>query len=415
MPTRIYNSPNPGMMIPPLWLRWALCPLLFLPQLSAAADWHQPVSQLSAQIAGLIGPGVVALTVNNRSSITQSDAEQIRREMATALESSGVHVWQPDQAAAHIQLTLSENLQDYVWFAQVQQGSADTHVFLLSMPRPTMTPAGDNASAVTIRATSLISQPDPILDVTVLEGTPPRLLALGRTSITLEERQGSSWTVVQSLPITSPNALPRDARGKILVRRDHLFDAYLPGLVCQSANTTPLQMTCSASDDPWPVAPDSFGLSAFFSPTRNFFTGALVPGIAKQNSAPPFYSAAPVPRSNYVVWVFAGLDGQVHLLDGFNQQVLGRVRWGSNLAGVHAACRPGWQLLADSAETESADSIQAFEFADREPAAVSPKLALNGSVTALWPTAAADSAIAVYRNSQTGNYEALQLSLDCSR
>lgn len=415
MPTRIYNSPNPGMIVPSLWLRWALCLLLFFPQLCAAADWHQPVSQLSAKIAAITGPGVVALTVNNRSSLSSSDADEVRRELASALESSGIHIWQPDQAGANVKLTLSQNLQDYVWIAEVQQGNTENHVLLVSVPRPNIVPAAQNAPPLTIRAAELFSQPGPILDAAVLDGNPQRILVLGRSAVTLEERQGGSWTLVQSLPITSPNPLPRDARGHIFLRKDHLFDAYLPGLVCHSANTTPLQMNCSPSDDPWPLAPENFGLSAFFSPTRNFFTGALVPGIAKQNSAPPFYSAAPVPRTNYVLWVFAGLDGQVHMLDGFNQQILGRVRWGSNVAGVHASCRSGWQLLADSAETESSDSIQAFEFADREPGAVSAKLTLNGSVKALWPTGAADSAIAVYRNSETGNYEALQLNFDCSR
>lgn len=414
MPTRIYNSPNPGMMIPSLWLRWLLC-VLFFSQLSAAADWHEHVNELSAKISAITGPGVVALTVSNQSSISSSDVEEIRRELVSSLEPAGIKVWQPDQASGTIKLTLSENLQEYVWVAQVQQGSADNHVVFVSMPRTYLTALAQNAPPLTLRATMLISQPEPILDVKLLEGNPQRALVLGRTAVTLQQMQNGTWTLLQSLPITSPNPLPRDARGRIVLRRDHLFDVYLPGLICQSSRSTPLQMACSPTDDPWPLAPESAGLSAFFSPTRNFFTGALVPGIGKQNSAPPFYSAAPIPRTNYMLWVFAGVDGQVHLLDGFNQQTSGRIRWGSNVAAVHPACRPDWQVLADSPEIDSTDSIQAFEFADREPAAVSPKLTLNGDVTALWTAPGESSAIAVYHDFATGNYEALQLNLDCGR
>lgn len=413
MHTAIYNSRNLQMTSPSSPVRWSLCLFLLLSRLSLASDWRQPVSELVPKIVAVTGPGVVALEVNNRSSISSADVEEIRRVIVSSLSAAGVRVWQPDQAAASIKLTLSENLQNYVWVAEIQQASNDSHVILVSSPRTNFAVASQNAPPINIRATSLISQPDPILDVAILDGSPQRILVLGRTAITLEQLQNGAWTVVQSLPITSPDPLPRDARGRVFLRKDHLFDVYLPGLICQSTNSAPLHMNCAASEDPWPLA--NAGLSAFFSPARNFFTGALVPGIGKQRSAPPFYSAASIPRPNYVLWVFAGLDGQVHLLDGINQQVLPRAHWGSDVATVHTACRPDSQVLADSVETQSADSLQAFEFADREPAAVSPKLALNGNITALWAAPAGDTAIAVYRNSGTGNYEALQINLDCAR
>jgi hypothetical protein len=409
----IYNSPSLEMTLPSSRVRPTLCLCLLFSQLCFAADWRQPISQLATQITAATGPAVVALEINNRSSVSSADIEEIRRELTGALAASGVRVWQPDQAAANINLTLSENLQDYVWVAQVQSGTSDAKVILVSTPRPYVSPAGQNAPAITIRAITLVSQADPILDVGIMENNPPRIVVLGRTAVTIQEFANQRWSVVQSLAISSPNPLPRDARGRIFLRKDRLFDAYLPGLVCHSTNSAPLAMNCALSEDPWPL--QAQGLSAFFSPARNFFTGALVPGIGKQNSAPPFYSAAAVPRANYSLWIFAGLDGQVHLLDGINQQILTRIHWGSNVAAVHPACRPDSLVLADAADNEPTESIQAFEFADREPAAVSPKLTVNGSVTALWSTPSGDGAIAVYRNSTTGNYEALQLNLDCGR
>ena len=412
MQSPVYNSLNLEMSLASSRVRWALCLILFS-QLSFATDWHDPVSQLAAKITAATGPGVVALEINNRSSISSADVEEIRRQITSTLSASGVRIWQPDQAAANIKLTFSENLQDYVWVAEIQSGTSDGKVILVSTPRPYVVPVGQNAPAITIRATPLVTQADPILDVAVLEANPPRVIVLGRTAVTIQEFANQRWSVVQSLRITSPNPLPRDARGRIFLRKERLFDAYLPGLACHSTNSAPLAMNCALSEDPWPL--QAQGLSAFFSPARNFFTGALVPGIGKQNSAPPFYSAAAVPRANYALWIFAGLDGQVHLLDGINQQVLTRIRWGSNVAAVHPACRPDSLVLADAADSDPTESIQAYAYADRDPSSVSPKLTFNGNITALWSMPSGESAIAVYRNSGTGNYEALQLNLDCGR
>jgi hypothetical protein len=413
MKSDIYNSRKLEMTRPYSCLRWALCLCVLFSQLSFATDWHDPVTQLTAKITAATGPGVVALEVNNRSSLSAAETDEIRRELTASLATSGVRVWQPDQAAANIKLTLSENLQEYVWVAEIQSGANDSRVLLVSTPRTSFAIAAANAPAITIRRTPLVSQADPVLDVAVVENNPPRIVVLGRTAVTIQEFSNQHWLIVQSLPVRSPTPLPRDARGRIFLRKDHLFDAYLPGLACHSTNSTPLSMSCALSEDPWPL--QAQGLSAFFSPARNFFTGALVPGIGKQNSAPPFYSAAAVPRANYSLWIFAGLDGQVHLLDGINQQVVSKIHWGSNIAAVHPACRPDSLVLADAADSDSSESIQAFEFADREPAAVSPKLTINGSITVLWSTPGGDSAIGVYKNSSTGNYEALQLNLDCGR
>jgi hypothetical protein len=413
MPGQVYNSPNLEMNRLSSRLGCVLFLFFVFSQLTFATDWQSPVSQLAAKITAATGPGVVALDINNRSSISSADVEEIRRQLTSVLATSGVRVWQADQAAANIKLTLSENLQEYVWVAEIQAGATDSKVLMVSMPRTNFVIAASNAPPITIRPTPLVAQADPILDVAVVQNNPPRIVVLGRTAVTIQEFANQHWLVVQSLTITSPTPLPRDARGRIFLRKDRLFDAYLPGLACHSTNSAPIAMNCAPSEDPWPL--QSQGLSAFFSPARNFFPGALIPGIGKQNSAPPFYSAAAVPRANYSLWIFAGLDGQVHLLDGINQQVLGKVHWGSNVAAVHPACRPDALVLADAPDSEPAESIQAFEFADREPSPVSPKLAINGSITALWSTPGAESAIAVYKNSSTGNYEALQLNLDCGR
>ena len=411
----IYNSRNP-QMLPSSRVRWFVCALLLCSHLMFATDWNKPVAQLAGKIANVTGPGVVALEISNRSSISGADVEQIRRNLTTELASSGVRVWQPDQAAATIKLTLSENLESYVWVAEVHQGTAEPNIVMVTTDRPAIAAAAQNMPPMALHATPLMSQHDAILDVAVLDGSPRRALVLTGSTVTLYVSQDNHWLAAQALQIPHAVPFPRDLRGRIILRKDHLFDAYLPGVVCHSADSTNgLSMACTQSDDPWPLEIPEVGLSGFFAPARNFFTGALVPGIGKQKSAPNFYAAAAVPKDRYVLWLFTGIDGQLHLLDGINQQTAGKLRWGSDIAGIHASCRPDWQVLATAPGSDEEDSIQAFEFPDREPAAVSQKLAINGTVTALWTGQNAGSVTAIFRNSETGDYEALQLTLTCSQ
>jgi hypothetical protein len=408
----VYNS-RILQMLPSSRVCRLCCTVFFFSQLAFAADWQKPIAQLVNKISAATGPGVIALEITNRSSVSAADVEAVRRGITTELATTGVRVWQPDQAAAIVRVTLSENLESYVWIAEIQMGTAEPTIAMVSTGRPASVLGAQAAQAMTLIATSVISQADPILDIAVLEGSPERAIALTRSAVTIYVFQDNRWLVAQSLPITHEGPFPRDLRGRIILRKDHLFDAYLPGVICHSSDSGGLSMQCSHSDDPWPLGVDS-GLSAFFATSRNFFTGALTPGIGKQKSAPAFYSAAGIPKEKYMLWVFSGVDGQLHLLDGINQQTAGRLHWGSDIAAIRAPCRSDWLVLATST-TDEGDTLQAFDFPDREPIAVSQTLPIAGAVTALWTQQDGDSVSAIYRNAETGNYEALRLTLTCSK
>jgi hypothetical protein len=419
--TAVYNARNPEMLCSYSRVRWACCLLLLVAPATWAADWGGPEAQLAEKIAAVTGPGVVALKLGNRSSISAVETEQIRRGLIVSLFNSGVKVAEAESAAATVQVTLSESQQNYVWVAEIQRGKIAAGVAIVSTPRTDSAINPQPAFPLSLRATQLISLPYPILDAAILEGNPRRMLVLGENAVTVYEFNDGHWLPGQSVAVNHDGPFPRDARGRIVFRKDkdkdHLFDAYLPGLVCHSSNASPLALNCLRSDDPWPLQTqtEDFGVSAFFAPARNFFTGALVPGVGQQQSAPAFYTAAALPRGTYALWIFAGVDGQLHLLDGMNDRIEANIHWGSDIAGVHAACRQDWQVLASPAGSAGEDSIQAFEFADPEPVAVSDPLQLGGTVTALWTARGEDNAIAIVRDSETGNYEAVQLTLTCSQ
>jgi len=413
----VYNARNPHMPIAPSRCpRAAASLLLLLLCLPAwAADWRVPEQQLAAKIAAASGPGAVSLQLNNRSSLTRTESDAIRRGLLTELASLGVRVVNADQAAVTVEVSLSQNLQNYVWLAEIHQGANDSSVVMIATPRPETPAAAQELSALNIRKTLLWTQDTRILDAVVVPGNPQHLIVLDADNVTLYKFQDSKWQPEQILALAHQHPWPRDLRGRLLLRKDHLFDAYLPGVYCRSAAATPLMINCYESDDPWPVGIDLLPLDAFFGHTRNFFTGALAPGIGKQTTAPAFYSAAPLPRDKYTLWLFAAVDGQLHLLDGITDQTAGKLGWGNDVTSVHSGCGSGWQVLASGAADNGTDTVRAFEVADREPAAVTAPIDFGGGITALWTEGEGINAIAVARDSETGKYAAYRLSIACGQ
>jgi hypothetical protein len=241
------------------------------------------------------------------------------------------------------------------------------------------------------------------------------MIVLQPESVALFKFQDSRWQQEGSLPLMHPRPWPRDLRGRLVLRKDHLFDAYLPGIFCRSSATAPLALNCYESDDPWPLGTGQTSLSAFFAPSRNFFTGALSPGILKQTTVNAFYSAAMLPREKYDLWIFTTVDGQVHLLDGIADQAVAKPGWGSDIASVHSGCGMGWQVLATGHAQGVSETVTAFEMADREPVAVSRPAEFNGGISAFWADSDGTGAIAVSQNSETEKYEADRLSVTCSQ
>ena len=268
---------------------------------------------------------------------------------------------------------------------------------------------------MTLHKTLLWTQPRPIVDVAVLEGSAPHLVILEAETVSLYRFQGGRWQVEQAFPVPHARPWPRDLRGRIITRKDRLFDVYLPGVFCESGNTTPLAVSCRESEDSWPLGGETIRLNAFFAPTRNFFTGVLVPGVGKQTSAPAFYTAAALPRDKYVLWLFATVSGQIHILDGISDQTAGVLGWGDDIASIKASCGTGWQLLASTRLEGNNDTVRAYEMADREPAPVSQSLDINGQLTALWAATDGTTAFGVSRNFETGRYEAFRLSISCTQ
>jgi hypothetical protein len=438
IPDVISNTVNRASRPTPRRVISYLCFLLFALAMAHAVDWSAPEQQLARKILAVTGPGAVALTVDNRSSLTKRENEIVQNGLRGALEGLGLRFVKPEQAAATVTISLSENPGSYVWVAEIRQGAGEVAVVMVSAPRPEGSAAAHDSVPMSLRKIPLWAQDDPILDVAVLEENagPTHIAVLDGEKVSLYRMQGGKWQLEQGLSIAHARPWPRDLRGRLIPARDHLLDAYLPGVICRSTATMPLTLSCRDSDDPWPLVSGTLNggslsvfpsaglgngastvvpqMGAFFAPARNFFTGVLIPGVGKFTTVPKFYSAALLPREKYTLWLFAATDGLVHMVDGVSDQTA-KLGWGSDVASVKTACGAGWQVLAASTGDQGGDSLRAYELPDRDPVAVSAAVEISGAVTALWTEAKGDSAIAVARNPETGSYEAFRLALACSQ
>jgi hypothetical protein len=432
------------------WLTSFLLATVFLPSSLCASEFGDAARQLAHRISAASGPGAFAFHVSNRSSLDGKSVRDVSSALQAELDVEGVHITKAGQATGTVEIILSESLRDYVWTAEITIGSDEKKVAMVSLPRPPPETPFAIAFPVVLRTTLLLSLERPMLDAALVDmpgGS--RLIVLEADTVSVYRHQGANpeaaspsgetsavnaigrWQLEASLPIAHSRPFPRDLRGRLLLRRDHLFDVYLPGTFCRtnSSAATPLTLTCNDSDEPWPFASVAFpgsddnSVRAFFASKRNFFTGALSPAIGKISTVPSFYSAAALPRSNYTLWVFTAADGSLHLVDGVTDQAIRGVEWGSDVAAVHSSCGAGTQLMVSEVENPGredtehydlrTDDLRAFEIPDRDPVAASAAVEFNGKIVALWPESGGNGAAAIVKRMDTGWYEAYRISVSC--
>lgn len=392
----------------------------------AHADaWTPPVSALAQKIVAKAGPGAtVTLTVKNISSLSSANVTAIRAQFESELRSRGVRIVDAEQSIADVRVTLSENVEGYVWIAEIRQGDAVDTAFT-ALPRNDSV-AVHPAGAMTLQRRLLWSQEEPILDVALVGNTAiPGAIVLTPAKVAYYRIQNSTWQEADAAAIMHTRPLPRDIRGMIVVPHSSPasglewgtasagyspFDVVLPGVKCTISGNNPYQAVCADTDDPWPMYEGQPRLDAFFSPARNFFTGAISRS-GDSVTVPPFYSAATFGNSE---WLFTGIDGRVQYSSFVNTLPVPVTNWGSELASFKSRCSPDAVVLATrNGDYTQPDAVQGFQVIAHDPVAVTAALEFAGPVLTL--RGSGESAIAVSHNLKTGRYEAYSLTLACNQ
>ncbi len=140
---------------------------------------------LARGVATAVAHEQAAIAVRNLSSLGPSETAEIRRQFEFELKAG-----QPATPAANVQITISENLTEYLLVAEIQHGG-ERQVFLESWPRTaSASTATKGAGRVTLEKKLLWEQDQPILDaaqtgdtIVVLDGTRVRCWCMARAPI----------------------------------------------------------------------------------------------------------------------------------------------------------------------------------------------------------------------------------------
>ena len=390
----------------------------------APGPWSQPASALAAQIAGILGPGQANLSIRNLSGISPAEIPAIRALLEQDLKAVGIQA-SGAESANSIRVTLSENLRERLWVAEVVQGN-ETRVAMVQIDPGTSSAAAEARTGLVLRKQILLETKQPVLAAVEFNGW---AVAAFPEALILYGTGGGIWKEARRVELASKWPLGRDPRGQLSIAPAQYatgFEGHLGRLVCQGAfgindPDGHWVASCGTSDDPWPIAqiPGSDGaaqgantIKAFYNSSRNYFTGVVTPSVGVD--LPPFYSAAALPRPAGAALLIGGIDGRVQLVDaGALKPVSGTRDWGSDFSALRSGCGEGYQVIASGSGEAISDSLRAYEFPNREAAPVSQPLAMNGSVIALWTALDGKSIYASIRKQQDA-YEVDRVTALCN-
>ena len=177
---------------------------------SAASAWADSARELARKIAEITGPGAVAVEVGNRSSLSKADVAAVRASLETELAGRGVHLAASDQAAASVAVTLSENVREYVWVAEVRVGKNEKSVVMVALPRPEAGAVPAAGSGVVLRKQLLWTQEEAILDVVMLD-SPDR-----NSGVHMAVLDGSKVSLEVTIPTSARNKAGGNPTGVVV-------------------------------------------------------------------------------------------------------------------------------------------------------------------------------------------------------
>jgi hypothetical protein len=406
--------------------------LIAQPESAASRPWNKPAAALAEQIAAILGPGQAHLTMRNLSTIPGGEIAAIRSLLEQALQTHGV-LASGAESANTIRITLSENLRERLWVAEVIEGS-ETRVVMVRV-EPGAERQNTSTSELTLHRQTLLTTTEPV----------PAALEIADSFVVVEPEEiviyahtAAGWQEQNRVGIGQRKPLVRDPRGIIFPSPDGQgFEASVAGTACSGAyqQGTPLPnwtIHCRESDDPWFLTPSQPGdagtgstenvratrISAFYNAARNYFTGVVTSGLGVD--LPPFYSAVLIPRPGGGTGLLLnGIDGKVQLLEnGALKPIAGTRDWGSDFAVLHSGCGSGTQTLASGSGEALTDSLRGYELPAQEAIPASAPLAMDGTVTALWAAPDGKSVSAAVRKQgsqgQTDIYEVDRVSANCN-
>jgi hypothetical protein len=203
----------------------------------------------------------VELEVRNQSSLGEQDVSAVRAALTDELAARGFRTRSEapaaassDSSGASVVVTLSENVQGYVWVAQIQHGD-DSAVLLQSVPRATAGSPVLESEKIVLRKELLWTGPAHVLDAVEMQpsaANPPRLflLVLEGAEAFVTDAAGSFRLQVPAPPFSG-----RDAGGRIFPLPGESIGVTLGDSLCSVPLQSPAQSTCQSPVSVLPAQP----------------------------------------------------------------------------------------------------------------------------------------------------------------
>jgi hypothetical protein len=405
--------------------------LMTPPASATSSPWEQPAAALAEQIAGILGPGQAHLSIRNNSRISTDEIPAIRRALEEALKTRGVQA-SGAESANTIRVTLSENIRERLWVAEIVEGN-ETRIAMIRV-EPAARHAEVSTSEITLHKQAVLATTELVLAALEIADS---YIVIEPEEIEIFAHSTTGWQEQNRVGIGQKKPLPRDPRSVIFPSPDGQgFTASVAGMACngsvqQAAPTANWTVHCRESDDPWFLASPrpadttsaaseilhALPVRAFYNAARNYFTGVVTPGLGAD--LPPFYTAALVPRPDGAGLLINGIDGKVQLVEAATiKSIAGTRDWGSDLAALQSGCGKGTQLIVSGSGEALTDSLRAYEIPALEAIPASAPLAMEGTVTTLWTAPDGKSLFAVVRkpanSGQADSYEVDRVTASCN-
>ena len=386
-------------------------------------QWSDAAHSLAEKIASTV---TTAHTLSITSVIDVSpgapvDLLWLRQAVESQITTEGGRLVQfamgsaaPPAADAQVRIAVSQSVTGYLLIAQIALGGTNQIVVAPVAAAPLA--SGPPAASPVLRRKIVWQQADPILDFA--EGSPDAShtlwYILEPDRLAAYEFNGSSPMLHTEQPF-SRLYTSRDARGRLALVDPTHITAWVAAVRCDGAWNPGFSLNCSPNiGQQWPAGTVNWA----YDPTHNHFTGAVTLSAGIVTRYPPFYSAAFPPDAgggSTSRWVLAGLNGQALLFTGGAEASAAFFGWGSEFTSLNSACGHSWEVLVSGpGDWTEPDRIQLYQIANRQASAVGEPLQFPGPILSMWPSADSGSARVVFRNLQTGMYEASIVSISCS-
>jgi hypothetical protein len=202
-------------------------------QADAAEDAARLLARKVTAIPNLRGP--LRLVWENGSGLTDTQADSMRDALTAELASRSV-VLTEEASAAALHVSVRETPAQVLLIAVVQVAESD-QVRIVELSRAAFSLANRGASTPRLQKELLWLEKEPILDA--VEHTDSRaketlLLVLKRDSLVIYRQEKTNWIESNSVPLSPPAPISRDARGAIRFPgvQDNHFSVNLPDRTC---------------------------------------------------------------------------------------------------------------------------------------------------------------------------------------